>query len=108
MDEAQIARLINFIKSGDFMRFYKSREWMALRLEILKRDNYECKQCKGRGKYKRAELVHHKAEITKRPDLALSKNNLISVCNNCHNEIHGRTPEAFNKSKKKFQNVELW
>ncbi|EAG6575944.1 HNH endonuclease, partial [Listeria monocytogenes] len=29
--------------------FYKSKEWASIRKEVLKRDNYECQECKRQG-----------------------------------------------------------
>ncbi|EFR8992811.1 HNH endonuclease, partial [Listeria monocytogenes] len=30
--------------------FYKSKAWVSIRKEVLKRDNYECQECKRQGK----------------------------------------------------------
>ncbi|WP_241747211.1 hypothetical protein [Lysinibacillus sphaericus] len=57
--EVRNQELIAFILSGELMKFYKSKEWMDLRLDALKRDNYECQSCKAAGRYHMAENVHH-------------------------------------------------
>jgi len=36
--ETRKQELITFIQKGELMKFYKSNEWMTLRLEELKRD----------------------------------------------------------------------
>jgi 5-methylcytosine-specific restriction endonuclease McrA len=102
------AVLQGYIRSGDLMRFYKSREWLDIREEALQRDNYECKQCKAKGRYRHADCVHHKREIKLWPGGALMLSNLVSLCNTCHNIIHGRTPNEFAAGRRKFTAPEKW
>lgn len=61
-------------------------------------DRYECQMCKKRGKYTRATMVHHVNYVKMHPELALSvyytwqgvqRRNLLSLCHDCHEEIHG-------------------
>ena len=54
----------------------------------MKRDNYECQKCKSKGKYHKAETVHHIKHLRDYPELALDNNNLISLCYDCHNKDH--------------------
>ena len=91
----------------DAKKFYKSKQWVQKRKEILKRDNNECQKHKRKGRYARATCVHHKKHLKDRPDLALVDNNLESLCSQCHNEEH---PEKFksNLTKPKFTTVERW
>lgn len=82
--------LTGLIESGDPHLFYVSSRWLRKREEILRMDRYECQLCKQRGRYRKAELVHHVNHVKDRPDLALSdefigmdgarKRQLISVC----------------------------
>jgi 5-methylcytosine-specific restriction enzyme A len=79
--------------------FYKSAAWQLLRLEVLKRDNYECQECKRHGrvytdqhdpdKHKRLDVDHIK-EIYTNPELALEIDNLETLCVRCHNKKHKR------------------
>ena len=79
--------------------FYDKPEWRKLRKEVLSADKYECQECKRKGKYKRATHVHHVNHLDKHPELALEKHykddngsvkrNLISLCRDCHEEVHG-------------------
>lgn len=68
--------------------FYRSAIWLHKREEILVRDNQECQKCKRKGKYSKADCVHHIKHLKDRPDLALVDSNLLSLCNCCHNEEH--------------------
>ncbi|MCM3772840.1 MULTISPECIES: HNH endonuclease [Priestia] len=73
------------------LKFYKSKEWKQLRLEILKRDNYECQACKRNGlvytdnhdpgKHKRLDVDHLK-ETENFPELVLDINNCEVKCHN--------------------------
>ncbi|EJS13420.1 hypothetical protein IKS_03499 [Bacillus cereus VDM062] len=98
--------LIQLIRDDKLMKFYKSREWRELRLKALKRDNFECCMCRDKGKYRKADCVHHIKEVKEYPELALTFDNLMSLCNTCHNEVHDRL-----KAQDKlpvFVNEERW
>lgn len=84
--------------------FYVSWDWKKLRRKILAIDKHECQHCKARGRYKRADTVHHVKEKDKYPELALSEfyiddngkeqRNLISLCRECHEKVHGYRHEV--------------
>ena len=93
--------------------FYTWSKWKTKREEVLKLDKYECQICKKRGKYKKATTVHHVNYVKKHPDKALEiwyyfkgekKRNLISLCHECHEEVHGYRK----KEKKKLLTEERW
>ena len=101
--------IIKLIQMNNLMKFYKSREWMSLRLVALSRDNHECQECKSRGKYRKADCVHHVKEVKDHPGLALTLDNLKCLCNSCHNEVHERSNIwELNKPAPKFTNEERW
>jgi 5-methylcytosine-specific restriction endonuclease McrA len=98
--------LLKAIEEGNVRKFYKSKEWRKKRKEILLRDNKECQLCKNKRLYHKAECVHHKKHLKDFPMLALSDENLISICNPCHNVEH---PEKHNNNvTDKFTNKEQW
>lgn len=100
--------------------FYHTAAWQKKRLQILGRDHYECQACRKRieeaneagitlsahdREIRRAVHVHHIAELRDRPELGLDDDNLISLCHECHDRMHGRSAEnlqafAFEKKKK--------
>lgn len=100
-------KLIEAIKLGNTDYFYNSRRWRRLAVEIKERDNNECQQCKERGYVGPAECVHHLVEIKINPMLALTSSNLKTLCNKCHNIIHGKHGPRMYKEKK-FINEERW
>ncbi|WP_077704976.1 HNH endonuclease [Virgibacillus dokdonensis] len=102
--------------------FYNSSAWKSLRLEALERDNYECQWCNREGKVtvdstkeegKRKEIklnVDHKYPIEHYPKLALTLDNLETLCIYHHNVKEGRTIDKIscNKNKKKRWDDEWW
>ncbi|NMC20276.1 MAG: HNH endonuclease, partial [Thermogutta sp.] len=49
-----------------------------------------CEECLKQGIVKEADLVHHIIPVDKDPSLILVMDNLMSVCNHCHQVIHSR------------------
>ena len=90
-------------------KFYRSSSWEALRQQALKRDSRECQLCKREGKVhidsikvegERKEIklnVHHIKEIETHPELALELDNLMTICLEHHNMLHGRFTKKINK-----------
>lgn len=97
--------------------FYQTKEWKELRQEVLFDNHYECTECMKKGRYTRANCVHHVNEVRHRPDLALSKyytdaegkqqKQLIPLCNACHSIIHDKLGHQ-EREKNKFTNEEKW
>jgi len=54
-------------------------------LTIRNRDKHICQICGDK-----ATFSHHLIYKALYPELSLNENNGISLCRNCHNEIHGR------------------
>lgn len=71
-------------------RFYKSSKWKRKRETILRRDEYQCRQCRRYGKTTAANTVHHIYPLEQYPEFALVSQNLISLCNACHEQMHDR------------------
>ena len=72
--------------------FYHSRIWKKQRLHALHRDGYSCVDCGGH-----ADEVHHIVELTALNiydyEIALSLDNLVSLCRKCHKARHGDSSE---------------
>lgn len=85
-----------------------------MRESILKRDNYECQECKRQGKVfipamkpdKQKTLdVDHIKSLEEYPELALDPNNLETLCIRCHNIKEKR---FFYSKPNKWANDEKW
>ena len=67
---------------------YKSAKWERLRKKALRRDNYQCQECRRYGRLTPATEVHHIAHVETAPELAWDLDNLKSLCHACHNREH--------------------
>ena len=85
------------------VKFYKSPRWLAKRDSILRRDKYECQNCKRYFKNKEAKTVHHIYFYEDYPKLSFVSWNLISLCNECHNKMHNRLTGEATKLGKEYQ-----
>lgn len=115
------------IEKDELWRFYKSKEWITLRDNVLMEQHNECQKCKDRGIIKRYDTdskgkkklittVHHERHVRDYPELALSKyyidengikrRQLNTICKACHNNEHPEK-QIRNKSEK-FVNEERW
>ncbi|MDE6707870.1 MAG: HNH endonuclease [Oscillospiraceae bacterium] len=54
----------------------------------MRRDGYQCQDCKRYGRLREAVTVHHIQHLAEHPELALQSENLISLCAECHNKRH--------------------
>lgn len=67
---------------------YNSPRWRRKRAAILRRDNYLCQNCKRYGRRREAVVVHHIKHSDEYPELAFEDDNLVSLCEGCHNKEH--------------------
>lgn len=72
-------------KKQSYNEFLKSAYWKKVRLLVLKRDNNHCRSCGSSINLHIHHLTyeHHLKELNNLDDL-------ITLCKECHNEIHGR------------------
>lgn len=113
------------IEEDKLYKFYKSKEWIGLKEEVMRDQHYECQECLKRGilttrsdeqeNIKKKLTVHHVQFVKNYPALALSKfyyykniqyRNLIVVCFDCHNRLHKRF--NYRDPNKKQLNEERW
>lgn len=86
--------------------FYKSYTWQKCRSTILERDDYLCQVClRDKGEPTPADTVHHILHLKDRPDLALEESNLMSVCFDCHNDLHPEKGFGVKKVINKPENI---
>lgn len=105
-------------------KIYDSKRWKIKRIDILKRDRFECQDCRERLRkatedgvtlnardraIRRAVCVHHIKELKENPELAFEDDNLISLCDICHNARHGRYTTGWKRKRKKpLASEEKW
>ena len=85
------------VNNEDRQQIYQNKKWKDLRKEKLMK-NPLCEMCLQKGKTTPAIDVHHKDsflnyEGNRRLEVAYNYDNLLSVCKECHAELHrnGRT-----------------
>ena len=77
-------------KYSDVLRkFYRSDRWKKARQIKIASANGLCERCGAVG-----TEVHHIVHLTPEnvgdPNISLNQDNLMLLCNKCHNEVHGR------------------
>ena len=50
-----------------------TKEWKTLKESVLKKNHYECSECKKEGRVVKADTVHHVMKVREYPRLALSE-----------------------------------
>lgn len=86
---------------------YREQRWFSnLREKVLQRDKYKCNQC---GAIAKSNSVHHKdgkgrGFIT--PNNILD--NLITLCNSCHQKEHWKDKRIYDKPKYLLRVAEHW
>lgn len=83
--------------------FYHTTEWKKKRRQVLRRDHNSCQRCRENGRYRKATTVHHIIHLKKVPELALTDDNLISLCKDCHEAMHPKK-----RKESGYQNEERW
>lgn len=67
---------------------YNSTRWKRKAEKIKRRDGYKCAWCRRYGKSIPAVVVHHIKHADEWPELAYDDDNLVSLCQACHNKAH--------------------
>lgn len=95
------------VKFDISQKIYNSKNWKQLR-ELYYSEHPLCEQCLEKGIIKAAEEIHHKIPfltgqtLEEQYHLAYNKDNLQSLCSQCHHEIHNQM-----RNKEDKQNKEL-
>jgi len=116
-NKEEVGRWVRQLIEDDRLHeFYTSSYWLNLRDEVLNGFKRECQECKKRGKYTKAVIVHHVKHLKEYPELALSKTyiaengkeqvQLKPVCKECHEYVEH--PERLRRKKKKPLTEERW
>lgn len=76
-----------FVSGGVGMN-YKSKRWKTLRAGILRRDGYQCRECRRYGKVVQAETAHHVYPVAFYSQWTWDTWNLVALCSGCHRAMH--------------------
>lgn len=69
-------------------KFYSSKEWLKERDTIKNLDNNLCLMCLYHKELNSMDTVHHIEELKENWSKRFEKDNLISLCESCHQKIH--------------------
>jgi|SRR5699024_2713035 len=72
----------------EYVSFYSSSDWRKTRYQAMLKTGFQCVRCDDDSIVTTAVMVHHIQTVKDRPDLKLDMDNLMPLCNECHNKIH--------------------
>jgi 5-methylcytosine-specific restriction protein A len=87
-----------------YSEFYNSKEWKALRNYKWGMANGLCEHCLKKGIVRQAREVHHIVPIEEDWNKRLDIDNLVALCNDCHNFEHLRI-SPLQKFLKDWENI---
>lgn len=80
---------------SDKRRSYRYKKWITA---VYERDNFTCQQCFSSGNIH----AHHIKAWSSHPELRYDLSNGITLCQDCHQKIHGR---KITRASKRFQPI---
>lgn len=75
-------------RDNKYNKFYKSKEWSKIRQVAIARDHALCKDCLDKNTITPYNTVHHIVTIKDEWSKRLDINNLICLCESCHQKRH--------------------
>src|SRR3712207_8104924 len=87
-----LVKIKDWLAEGKDYRCYQLKEWRGskgIRARAKARDKY-CVDCAKIGKLSRIEEVHHEVELKQDPTKFLKLENVVCLCQACHNKRHER------------------
>jgi len=78
-------------------KFYGRAAWLRAREEALRRDHHLCAAHRARGELTPASMVHHITPLAEAPERGLELDNLMALCEGCHNQLHPERARARNE-----------
>ncbi|WP_286680113.1 HNH endonuclease signature motif containing protein [Tepidanaerobacter sp. EBM-49] len=79
---------IRYKRDKKYHDFYNSLEWEKVRQAAVARDHALCQDCLKQHRIKPYDTVHHIEPIKDNWGKRLDLNNLICLCESCHQERH--------------------
>lgn len=77
-------------RDKDIKRFRNSKWWKKKAKQVMKESHYQCQLCKYNGIVKVADEVHHIIPLSVDFEKRLDDDNLIALCESCHDDVDYR------------------
>lgn len=81
-------KINTYERDSKYNKFYKSKEWNTVRQLAIVRDHALCKDCLDNNVITPYNTVHHIVPIKDNWNKRLDINNLICLCESCHQKRH--------------------
>lgn len=88
-------------RDQDLQAIYNNPKWNVCKTKTIFRDNGLCQVCLAGKRIREQHVVHHIAPLEDNKAKAYQLNNLICLCESCHQLIHGQYKEP--RGKKEVQ-----
>jgi 5-methylcytosine-specific restriction endonuclease McrA len=79
---------IRYKRDKKYHDFYNSPEWERIRQAVIARDHALCQDCLKEHRIKLYDTVHHIEPIKTNWNKRLNIDNLVCLCESCHQERH--------------------
>lgn len=95
---------MRYVKNERYHKLLSSHRWQQLRARYLAQHPV-CELCEKNNKTSVAKVVHHVIPVEDAKDVGLMEslaydwNNLMALCNACHEEIHRQLGSRFKSGK---------
>lgn len=76
------------LRNKDHDAVYQDSRWREIKPIVHQRDSDYCRLCFENHTLKNLQMVHHIIEPENDMSLAYNKDNLISLCESCHQHVH--------------------
>lgn len=86
--QAEWNKMRDQYKDVAIKRFRNSKWWKIKVKQIMKDYHYQCQLCKYNGIDRVADEVHHIIPLSVDFEKRLDDNNLIPLCEQCHDDVH--------------------
>ena len=101
---------MRYIKNEQYHRLLSRYRWQEIRHAYLTKHPV-CEMCDSKGKTSVAKVVHHiipiedASDVTVMESLAFDHNNLMALCESCHEQVHRDLCSA-QKARKRTRRAE--
>lgn len=76
------------LRNKEQEKVYHTKQWDIAKRQVALRDNSLCRLCFSNRSWTASQLVHHIVEVEEDTTLVYSVDNLISLCESCHQQVH--------------------